>query len=163
MHRVFALAFAGLCATTHVASGASLLDTAFPRGKQACYSATARTGAERAIQLVRLTRPLRFQSYDTRDTRIVRAVINFAGPDKSRLEDSLTCKESSGRLVCQSTTCDGTGFEITAGRGGDLMLQQDKASPNVIWSCEQDAIRNITLSDEELSLVLRRGTGSCLD
>lgn len=163
MRSRFSLVLASLFAGTLPTSAAGLLETAFPRGKQVCYSATARAGSTRAISMFRLTRPLRYQSYDTRETRVVRVVINFAGPDKSRIEDSLTCRETGGRITCQSTTCDGTGFDLSAGRQGDLVAQQDKASPNVIWSCEQDAIREIVLADDELSLVLRRGSGSCLD
>ena len=165
MRATFSSAFAGLClmAGGLPATAAGLLDTTFPRGKQVCYSATARAGTTRAISMFRLTRPLRYQSYDTRETRVVRVVINFAGPDRSRIEDSLTCRETGGRITCQSTTCDGTGFELGTGRQGELTVQQDKASPNVIWSCEQDAVRDLVLADEELSLVLRRGSGSCLD
>lgn len=162
MRRACSLLALGLMmASTPVAAAA--LDTIFPRGKQVCYVAAARPGTTRAIRMLRLTRPLRFQPQDTKTSRVVRAVINFTGDDKLRMEDSVTCKDDGGRIACQSTTCDGTGFTLDVMKGGDLRIEQDKMSPNVIWACEQDAIREIVLTDDELALVLRRGAGSCLD
>lgn len=144
-------------------AAANLLDAVFPRSKQVCYSATARPGTTRAIKMLRLTRPIRLHAQDNKTSRVVRAVINFTGEGNPRTEDAVTCRSDGSRIACLSTTCDGTGFTLEVMKGGDLRIDQEQMSPNVIWACDKDEIREIALTDDELSLILRKGSGSCLD
>lgn len=154
---------AALAVLAPASAGATNLDGVFPRAKQMCYAAKARPGSTRAISMIRLNRPVRLHQHDTRTARVVRVVINFTGEGNLRLEDSVLCKADSGRLLCQSTSCEGTGFTLTQDKSGVLLLEQEAMAPNVIWSCERDELRNIVLTDDELTLALRVGTGSCLD
>ncbi len=139
-----------------------LLDRTFPRGKKTCFAAKARSGQTAAIEMIRLTRPERLQSYDSKDSRIVRVVVNFSGKTAQRVEDSVNCRDENGRITCQSTTCDGSGFSLEPLSDGGVMLRQKSGSPDVIWSCETDDLRTIELTETETMLRLSRATGSCL-
>ncbi|MCA0423508.1 MAG: hypothetical protein LCH61_09325, partial [Proteobacteria bacterium] len=92
-----------------------------------------------------------------------RVVINFSGDENSRIEDTVLCKGASGAIACQSTSCEGTGFTLRQNERGRLTIYQEAASPDVVWSCETDAIRAIVLMDDERALDLTAGSGSCLN
>lgn len=153
------------CAILAVAEPATAapIDAVFPRARQVCYVAKAKPGSVRAIGMLRLTRPVRLHQHDTNSARAVRIVINFSGEGTPRLEDTVLCKGARGALTCQSTTCEGTGFTLRQDERGRLTIHQEAASPDVVWSCEEDAIRAIILTEEERALDLATGSGSCLN
>lgn len=141
------------------AQGASL-DAMLPRAQMACYGGPA-AGAHPIFSLVRITRPERFQSYDSMETRMTRLVVNFATP-KAKLEDTGTCREKDGEIVCASNSCDGAVFVLREERDGTLRIKFDLDIPRAIWSCADDSLRNIKLRDAERYITVTRGKGTCI-
>lgn len=138
---------------------AATLEDFLPRGGDVCYGATPERHP--AFKMVRVTRPERFQSYDSAGARMVRVVINFNKPE-ARLEDTASCKLRGEELVCVSTSCDGTEFKIVSSQS-QFSIVFEPAAPKSIWSCAELPLRALVLDEKQKSVVADRGKGSCIE
>lgn len=142
-----------------LAQGAGL-EGMLPRGQMACYGGPE-GGVHPHFGLVRITRPERLHAYDSAESRMTRLVVNFNTP-KTKLEDTGTCREKDGEIVCASNSCDGAVFVLREEKDGSLRIKFDLDFPRAIWSCADDALRNIKLRDADRYIIVKRGTGACI-
>lgn len=138
---------------------AATIEDVLPRGEAVCYGAAPATHP--VFRLVRVTRPERFQPYDSAGARMVRVVLNFKSPD-ARLEDTASCRLRGGQVVCVSTSCEGTEFRLTQ-EGGTFRILFEPAAPKALWSCSEPPLRALAMSDRDRSLSVTRSKGACLE
>lgn len=141
------------------AASAASLEAMLPRGEQVCFGSAVR--ANPVFDLVRITRPERYQAYDSSESRVARLVINFANP-KARLEDTGTCREKDGDIVCTSNSCEGSIFTLREERDGSLRIRFERDIPQAIWSCADAPLRNLKPGETQRSILVRRNTGTCI-
>lgn len=153
----------GFVAVASFAAAAANLETMLPRGRNICYGGPGAGQTNQILQRVRVTRPVRLQSYDSNQGRMVRIVVNFSRPSGARLEDTATCNEKDGEILCRSTSCESAVFALREEDNGRLRLKFDAAIPKAIWSCSEEPLRSIRMTDDQRYITIVRGTGSCLE